>query len=79
MVQQQALRDFAHAMASFFAGTHRQPSWRKAGRDEGFRIVALKPKQVQQLSRRMGQVWVPKADGSVSAGLATFLSRSPTE
>lgn len=61
MVQQQALRDFAHAMASFFAGTHRQPSWRKAGRDEGFRIVALRPKQVQQLSRRIGQVWVPKA------------------
>ena len=32
MVQQQALRDFAQAMANFFAGTHRQPSWRKAGR-----------------------------------------------
>ena len=31
-VQQQALRDFAQAMANFFAGTHRQPSWRKAGR-----------------------------------------------
>jgi putative transposase len=61
MVQQQALRDFAHAMASFFAGTHRQPSWRKAGRDEGFRIVALRPEQVQQLSRRIGQIWVPKA------------------
>jgi putative transposase len=61
MVQQQALRDFAQAMAYFFAGTHRQPSWRKAGRDEGFRVVALRPRQVQRLSRKTGQVWVPKA------------------
>jgi putative transposase len=61
MVQQQALRDFAQAMANFFGGTHRQPSWRKAGRDEGFRVVALRPKQVQRLSRKTGQVWVPKA------------------
>ena len=38
-VQQQALRDFAHAMSGFFAGTHGRPSWRKAGRDEGFRIT----------------------------------------
>ena len=34
IVQQQALRDHAQAMARFFAGTHRRPSWRKAGRDE---------------------------------------------
>ena len=36
-VQQQALRDFARAMAGFFAGTHGRPSWRKAGgtRDSG--------------------------------------------
>jgi putative transposase len=43
MVQQQALRDFAQAMADFFAGAHRRPSWRKAGRDEGFRIVVAGP------------------------------------
>jgi putative transposase len=61
MVQQQALRDFAQAMANFFAGTHRQPSGRKAGRDEGFRVVALRLGQVQRLSRKTGQVWVPKA------------------
>ena len=42
IVQQQALRDFAQAMAGFFAGTHRRPRWRKAGRDEGFRIVAVR-------------------------------------
>jgi putative transposase len=61
MVQQQALRDFAQAMAYFFAGTHRKPSWRKAGRDEGFRVVALRPRQVQRLTRRIGRIWVPKA------------------
>ena len=37
---QQALRDFAQAMTNFMAGTHGRPSWRKAGRHEGFRIVA---------------------------------------
>src|ERR1700729_1806848 len=61
MVQQQALRDFAQAMARFFGGTHGRPSWRKAGRDEGFRIVALKPGEVRRLSRHVGQVRVPKA------------------
>jgi transposase len=62
MVQQQALRDFAQAMAAFFdpenpAG---RPSWRKAGRDEGFRVVAVKPSEVRRLSRRVGEVRVPK-------------------
>jgi putative transposase len=61
MVQQQALRDFAHAMASFFAGTHRRPAWRKEGRDEGFRIVALRPGHIRRLSRKTGQIWIPKA------------------
>ncbi len=61
MVQQQALRDFAQAMANFFAGTHRRPSWRKAGRDEGFRIVAVKSEHVRRLSRKIGEVWIPKA------------------
>jgi transposase len=61
MVQQQALRDFAQAMANFFAGVHRKPGWRKAGRDEGFRIVAVKPGHVRRFSRHVGAVWVPKA------------------
>jgi putative transposase len=60
MVQQQALRDFAQAMANFFAGTHRKPSWRKAGRNEGFRIVAVRPGHVRRLSRKTGEIWVPK-------------------
>jgi hypothetical protein len=33
---QQALRDFAQAMRNFFNGTHRRPTWRKAGVHEGF-------------------------------------------
>jgi putative transposase len=61
MVQQQALRDFAQAMANFFAGTHGKPTWRKAGRDEGFRIVAVQPDHIKRLSRNTGMVRVPKA------------------
>jgi transposase len=64
-VQQQALRDFVRAMTAFFdpenpAG---RPSWRKAGRDEGFRITGRCGRQwdVRRVSRRIGQVWVPKA------------------
>jgi putative transposase len=63
VIQQQALRDFAQAMAAFFDSRNPagRPSWRKAGRHEGFRVVMLKPGQVRRLSRRTGQVWVPKA------------------
>jgi transposase len=61
IVQQQALRDHAQAMAGFFAGTHRRPSWRKAGRDEGFRVVHLKPGDVRRLNRKTGEIRVPKA------------------
>jgi putative transposase len=59
-VQQQALRDFAQAMRNFFRGTHRRPTWRKASVHEGFRQVAVKPRHVERLNRRFGQVWVPK-------------------
>jgi transposase len=61
-VQQQALRDFAQAMVNFFAGTHRRPSWRKAGRHEGFRIVGERAKHwdVRRLSRKTGEVRIPK-------------------
>ena len=63
-VQQQALRDFARALAAFFdsrspAG---RPSWRKAERDDGFRIVGRRGAQwdVRRLSRHVGEIWVPK-------------------
>jgi putative transposase len=61
IVQQQALRDFSQARADFLTGTHGRPTWRKAGRDEGFRVVALRPGQVRRLNRHWGQVFVPKA------------------
>ncbi|UQX12633.1 RNA-guided endonuclease InsQ/TnpB family protein [Candidatus Mycobacterium methanotrophicum] len=59
-VQQQALRDFAQAMRNFFHGAHRRPTWRKAGTHEGFRRVGVKPRHLKRLSRRHGQVWIPK-------------------
>ncbi|WP_433479261.1 RNA-guided endonuclease InsQ/TnpB family protein [Spirillospora sp. CA-142024] len=59
-VQQQALKDFHQAMSHFFASTHRRPTWRKAGGHEGFRIVAVKPGDVRRVSRRVGQVKIPK-------------------
>jgi putative transposase len=65
MVQQQALRDFARAVTAFFdpGNPAGQPSWRKAGRDEGFRIVGRRGRQwdVRRLSRHVGEVRVPKA------------------
>jgi putative transposase len=61
MVQQQALRDFAQVMSNYFNGTHRKPTWRRAGRDEGFRIVAVNRCHVRRLSRNTGAVYVPKA------------------
>ena len=64
-VQQQALRDFTQALAAFVdphnpAG---RPTWRKAGRDEGFRITGRRGRQwdVRRVSGKAGQVWVPKA------------------
>src|SRR5580704_5261947 len=64
-VQQQALRDFAQAMAAFFdpKNPSGRPTWRKAGRDEGFRIVGRRGRQwdVRRASRHVGHVWIPKA------------------
>ena len=63
-VQQQALRDFAQARTAFFdpGNPAGRPSWRKAGRHEGFRIVGRgRQWDVRRVSRKVGQVWVPKA------------------
>ena len=38
----------------------KRPSWRKAGRDEGFRIVGVRSGDVRRLSRHVGEVRVPK-------------------
>jgi putative transposase len=59
-VQQQALRDFAQAMRNFFGGTHRSPTWRRAGMHEGFRQVAVKRRHIERVNRRFGRVRVPK-------------------
>jgi len=63
MVQQQALRDFARAMTAFFdrGNPAGRPTWRKAGRNEGFQIVAVKPGHVRRLNRKTGEAWIPKA------------------
>jgi putative transposase len=64
-VQQQALRDFTQATAAFFDPENpaERPSWRKAGRNEGFRIAGQRGGQwdVRRVSRKAGGVWVPKA------------------
>ena len=60
IVQQQALRDFTQAMANYFGGKQGRPWWRKAGRNEGFRIVGFRPGEVRRLSRHVGEVRVPK-------------------
>ncbi|WP_345482895.1 transposase [Actinopolymorpha pittospori] len=59
-VQQQALRDLDRAWQNFYAGTHRRPTWRKAGRNEGFRIVGAQARRVRKLNRRWAEVIVPK-------------------
>jgi len=43
------------------ANPARRPSWRKACRDEGFRVVAVRPGHLRRLSRNTGEVWIPKA------------------
>jgi putative transposase len=78
IVQQQALRDFHTAYASWFASLREwrkrcaktppegwpampsPPSWRKRGRSDGFRIVAVRRQDIQRLNRRWGVVLVPK-------------------
>jgi transposase len=78
IIQQQALRDFHAAHASWLASLREwrkrrvmtrpeqrpaapsPPPWRKRGRSEGFRIVAVDPGDVRRLNRRWGVVLVPK-------------------
>jgi transposase len=59
-VQQQALRDFELAVRSFYRGTHGRPTWRKAGLNEGFRIVGAQASRVVRLNRKWAAVNVPK-------------------
>ncbi|MFG1813998.1 RNA-guided endonuclease InsQ/TnpB family protein [Kribbella sp. NPDC049174] len=59
-VQQQALRDFDQARRNFLAGSHGRPSWRKAGKHDGFRIVGPQAGRVEQVSGKWARVLVPK-------------------
>jgi len=59
-VQQQALRDFATAMANFYAGSRRRPSYRKRGRNESFRIVGPTAMRIRKINRRWSEILVPK-------------------
>jgi transposase len=61
-VQHEALADLDQAWRNFFRNTHRKPTWRKAGRNEGFRIVGKPGKQwgVRRLNRKWGEVRIPK-------------------
>lgn len=60
VVQQQALRDFDQAMANWFRGSHRLPTFRKREINEGFRIVNGNLKRIRQISRRWSEVNIPK-------------------
>jgi transposase len=59
-VQQQALRDFGQAVQRFYAGIHRRPKWRKAGLDEGFRIVGAQASRIMKVSRKWARALIPK-------------------
>jgi transposase len=54
------LRDLDQAWRSFFAGTHRRPTWRKAGQHEGLRIVGPQALRVRRDNRARCSVLVPK-------------------
>ena len=57
-VQQQALRDWDQALRNWLTHrSHRRPSWRKAGRDEG---CCVRDVHVRRLNRRWAAVFVPK-------------------
>jgi len=60
-IQGRALRDFSRAMSNFFGRTHRRPTWRKAGRNEGFGVHNVgRSYEIKRLSRHVGAVRVPK-------------------
>ena len=57
VVQQQALLDLDQAFRNWWGGSHRRPTWRRAGINEGFTIRDV---TVQRLNRRWATVLVPK-------------------
>jgi transposase len=59
-VQQQALRDLDQGFKNWFQGTHGHPTFRKAGQNEGFRIVGKEAKSFERMSRKRARVNIPK-------------------
>lgn len=59
-VQQQALRDFHQALANWWGGTHRPPTWRKKDFHEGFRVTDGHGIRVEKLNRRWSRAWIPR-------------------
>jgi transposase len=60
-VQQQAIKDLQQAMANFFDGNCKRPTWRKQGVNEGFRIVGKRGQHwdARRLNRSWGAVRIP--------------------
>ena len=56
-VQQQAVRDFDRAVASFFAGTHGYPCWWRRGIHESFTVRDVK---LRRYDRHNAAILVPK-------------------
>ena len=58
-VQQQALRDFDRALAAFYdpANPAGRPGYRRSRGTQGF---AIRESRARRVSRRWGEVWVPK-------------------
>lgn len=61
VVQQQAILDLDQAFRNWWSGSHRRPTWRRAGIHEGFTIRDV---TVRRLNRRWAAILVPKV-GSV--------------
>jgi len=60
IVQQQALRDYEQALAMGFKNTHGFPTWRKIGKNEGFRITNFATSDIRILNKTFAEVRIPK-------------------
>lgn len=59
VVGQQALRDFRQACSNWWGGSHKRPTWRKKGRNEGFRVTDGSGIRVEKVNRRWSRAWIP--------------------
>lgn len=60
VIQEQALRDFDQALDLWWRGTHRRPTWRKQGRNEGFRVHDGRDINLQCLNHKWSRAHIPK-------------------